>query len=68
MALVIGASIVGSIVALISLPALLGMLVTGIVLKSVHFFVVEGVYIDIVSVSRYLQSFFVYFYLLLLFS
>ncbi|XP_073988276.1 sodium/hydrogen exchanger 9B2-like isoform X2 [Rhodnius prolixus] len=50
--LVIVAYIVGIGFTYIQLPALLGMLITGVVLKTVGFFHLSGVYSDVVIISR----------------
>ncbi|KAK9510603.1 hypothetical protein O3M35_005349 [Rhynocoris fuscipes] len=50
--LVLAAYIVGILFSLVRLPALLGMLITGVVLKTVGFYHVSGVYPNLVVISR----------------
>uniref|UniRef100_A0A1B6E6M0 Cation/H+ exchanger transmembrane domain-containing protein n=1 Tax=Clastoptera arizonana TaxID=38151 RepID=A0A1B6E6M0_9HEMI len=52
MVLIISAYIVGYLVGLMNLPPLLGMLITGIVLKTVGFYNISGVYMNIVISLR----------------
>jgi hypothetical protein len=50
--LIVSAHIAGIIVSHVNLPPLLGMLVTGIVLRNIKFFEVSGTYREIVVTTR----------------
>lgn len=50
--LIVSAHIAGIIVSFVNLPPLLGMLITGIVLRNLKFFEVSGTYREIVVVTR----------------
>uniref|UniRef100_A0A8D8QW68 Mitochondrial sodium/hydrogen exchanger 9B2 n=1 Tax=Cacopsylla melanoneura TaxID=428564 RepID=A0A8D8QW68_9HEMI len=50
--LIVSAHIAGLIVEQLGLPPLLGMLLTGIILRNIHFFEVSGTYREIVVVTR----------------